>query len=308
MSDSSRVVFLKLNSWWLAVKPESLPKVLVPTTVGCSLGFSVAPAFDPLLAAMALGLALCAQWAIVLLNDYADREADAAHQARFPEHIDPRVLVAGLLRPGQVLGVGLLAALGVLVLSALMASYQRPFVPYLGLAGLVVFAAYSFAPLRLNYRGGGEILEVVGVGILLPLTGYYIAAGSLPTDNGHLLVPLALYALVGALASGLKHEPADRENGKRTCCVLFGAQVTKKVIWLAQMVGRVWCGLFFIAGDYGHFALVLGALLPSAPMFITRRFDADADCNNLPALARYKQSLVQAGYLTSVALMLDFIF
>ena len=235
-------------------------------------------------------------------------EERAAHQARFPEHIDPRVLVAGLLRPGQVLGVGLLAALGVLVLSALMASYQRPFVPYLGLAGLVVFAAYSFAPLRLNYRGGGEILEVVGVGILLPLTGYYIAAGSLPTDNGHLLVPLALYALVGALASGLKHEPADRENCKRTCCVLFGAQVTKKVIWLAQMVGRVWCGLFFIAGDYGHFALVLGALLPSAPMFVTRRFDADADCNNLPALARYKQSLVQAGYLTSVALMLDFIF
>ena len=84
--------------------------------------------------------------------------------------------------------------------------------------------------------------------------------------------------------------------------------MTKKVIWLAQMVSRVWCGLFFIAGDYGHFALVLGALLPSAPMFITRRFDADADCNNLPALARYKQSLVQAGYLTSVALMLDFIF
>ena len=91
------------------------------------------------------------------------------------------------------------------MLSALMASYQRPFVPYLGLAGLVVFAAYSFAPLRLNYRGGGEILEVVGVGILLPLTGYYIAAGSLPTDNGHLLVPLALYALVCALASGLNH-------------------------------------------------------------------------------------------------------
>jgi 1,4-dihydroxy-2-naphthoate octaprenyltransferase len=298
----------KLNAWWLAVKPGSLPKILVPVAVGWSLGFSVAGAFDPLLAALVFGLALCAQWAIVLLNDYADREADITHQAHFPEHIDPRVLVERLLRPGQVVTAGLFAVLGVLAVAAVLVFYQRPYALYLGLAGLVVFAAYSFGPLRLNYRGGGELLEVLGVGLLLPVTGYYIASGILPTGHVHLLAPITLYALIGALASGLKHEPADRENGKRTCSVLFGAPATRKVIWLAQMMARVYCGVLFLTGEYGHFALILGALLPSAPMFITRRFDADADFNNLPALARYKQSLIQAGYLTSLALILDFIF
>ena len=303
------MVSTKLGPWWLAVKPGSLPKIIAPTAVGLCMGIGVVGAAPLTLFVLAFILALCAQWSIVLLNDYADREADAAHQQRFPELIDPRVLVEGLLAPGQVLGAGLLAALGALAAgAALVVLYERFFALYLVGIGLVVLWAYSFAPLRINYRGGGEILETIGVGALLPVTGYYICVGTLPLADGHLLVPLLLYALVGALASGLKHEPADRANGKYTFCVFFGAQVTRKWIWIAQMAARAWCGVFFLTGEYGHFALVLGALLPAAPMFVTRRFDKEADYRNLAALARYKQSLIQAGYLNSVALALDFAF
>ena len=159
------MVSTKLSPWWLAVKPGSLPKVLAPLAVGLCMGVAVSQMLDFTLVALALVLALCAQWTIVLLNDYADREADMVHQAHFPELIDPRVLVEGLLGPGQVFGVGLLAALGVLGAgTALLAFYQRPFAVYLALAGLAIFWAYSFAPLRLNYRGGGEVLEIIGVG------------------------------------------------------------------------------------------------------------------------------------------------
>ena len=303
------MVSTKLKPWWLVVKPGSLPKILAPVAVGLCMGSAIVETLEPMLIVLALALAFCAQWTIVLLNDYADREADIAHQARFPDLIDSRVLVEGLLRPGQVLGIGLLAGLGVLgVGMALLFFFQRPYAVYLALAGLAVFCSYSFAPLRLNYRGGGELLETMGVGVLLPMTGYYVGTGALPLANGHLLVPVVFYALVGALASGLKHAPADRENGKRTFCVIFGAEKTRKLIWGAQMGSRVWCGAFFFAGAYGHFALILGALLPAAPMFVTRRFDQQADYRNLEALARYKQSLVQAGYLTSLALGLEFAF
>ena len=298
-----------MNPWWLAVKPGSLPKIVLPLAVGLCMGFAAVGTVDHRLIAMALVLAFCVQWCIVLLNDYADRDADIAHQARFPALIDARVLVEGLLAPGQVLAAGLLAAGGAVASgAALVFLCDRPHAIYLALLGLAVFWAYSFAPLRLNYRGGGELLETMGVGAILPMTGYYIAAGALPLANGHLFLPVVLYAFIGALTSGLKHEPADRENGKVTACVLFGAARVRKLIWAAQMAARVWCGAFFLTGEYGHFALVLGALAPSAPMFITRRFDADADYRNVPALSRYKQSIVQAGYLTSLALALDFAF
>ena len=70
----------------------------------------------------------------------------------------------------------------------------------------------------------------------------------------------------------------------------------------------MWCGAFFLTGEYGNFALVLGVLAPSPPMLIMWRFDADADYRNVPALSRYKQSIVQAGCLTGLALALDFAF
>ena len=76
------------------------------------MGFAAVGTVDHRLIAMALVLAFCVQWCIVLLNDYADRDADIAHQARFPALIDARVLVEGLLAPGQVLASGLLAAGG----------------------------------------------------------------------------------------------------------------------------------------------------------------------------------------------------
>ena len=101
-----------MNPWWLAVKPGSLPKIVLPLAVGLCMGFAAVSTVDHRLIAMALVLAFCVQWCIVLLNDYADRDADIAHKTCFPALIDTRVLVEGLLAPGQVLAAGLLAAGG----------------------------------------------------------------------------------------------------------------------------------------------------------------------------------------------------
>ena len=117
------MVSTKLSPWRLAVKPGSLPKIIAPTAVGLCMGIGAVGAVPPLaLFVLAFVIALCAQWSIVLLNDYADLEADAAHQQRFPELIDLRVLVEGLLTPGQVLGAGLLAALGARLRLTLLAT------------------------------------------------------------------------------------------------------------------------------------------------------------------------------------------
>ena len=117
---------------------------------------------------------------------------------------------------------------------------------------------------------------------------------------------MVLYALVAALASGLKHEPADRDNGKKTLCVWAGASAVKRVIWGAQILSRIWCGLLFLSGSYGMYAVVLAALAPALPMYMTRRYDSRADYRDLASLSAYKKSLQQAAYLTYAGLLLDF--
>ncbi|MGY8826866.1 MAG: UbiA family prenyltransferase [Candidatus Latescibacterota bacterium] len=295
-----------MKRWLIAVKPMALPKILLPVIAGLSLGYREMGDMEWQPVLLLLLLAVCAQWLIVLLNDYADREADRKHAIDYPELLDRRVLTTGLLTENNVLIAALLAVLGMLAAGAGLYALERPYALYLGGAGLVLLAAYSFPPLKLNYRGGGEILETMGTGILLPLLGYYISAGHLVSGNAHLLLPVTLYGFVGALISGLKHEPADRDNGKNTLVVLLGPVMVRRFVWAAQMAVRVWCGVFFLSGEYGIYAVSLAALLTVLPMYMTRRYDSRADYRDLVALGAYKKSLLAAGYLTYVGLALDF--
>jgi len=284
----------------------ALPKILLPVIVGLSLGYREMGdmVWGPV--ALVLLLAVCAQWLIVLLNDYADREADRRHLRDYPELLDGRVLATGLLTENRVLAAALCAALGIVAAGFGLYGLERPLALYFAIVGLILLWAYSFPPLKLNYRGGGEILETFGTGVLLPALGYYILAGQLVSANVHLLLPVALYGFVGALISGLKHEPADRDNGKNTLVVLLGSVMVRRFVWAAQMAARVWCGVFFLSGEYGIYAVSLAALLTVLPMYMTRRYDSRADYRDLAALAAYKKSLFWAGYLTYGGLALDF--
>ena len=102
-----------MNRWLVAVKPMALPKLLAPTLVGLSLGLGQNSIRAVHYIVLTLFLVLFAQLAIALLNDYADRDADALHARRFPELLDARVLPAlgkykkSLVQAGYLTNLGL---------------------------------------------------------------------------------------------------------------------------------------------------------------------------------------------------------
>ena len=296
-----------MNRWLVAVKLQALPKVLLPVLVGLSLGYQ--PGFDLSWAVLvlALCLAVCMQWTIVLLNDWADYQADLHHANTYPELFDKRALVEGMLDPQHVARAGLLTGLGTLLSAGGLWYMGHPYVLLLAGVGLLLLWAYSFAPLRLNYRGGGELLEAAGLGGVMPLIGYAALRVEWDYEELLLLVPIFLYGLIGALVSGLKHEPADRDNGKKTLAVWVGSGRVKRIVWGMQIISRVWCGLLFLSGSYGLSAMFLAALAPALPMYVTRRYDGRADYRDIPSLSAYKKSLQQAAYLTYAGLLIDFV-
>ena len=296
-----------MNRWLVAVKLQALPKVLLPVFVGLSLGYQ--PGSDQFwsVIVLALCLAVCMQWTIVLLNDYADYQADIRHANKYPELFDQRALVDGMLVPQQVARAGLLTCLGTLLSAGGLWYMGRPYVLLFAAVGLLLLWAYSFAPLRLNYRGGGELLEAAGLGGVMPLIGYATLRVEWDYEELLLLVPIFLYGLIGALVSGLKHEPADRDNGKKTLTVWVGSGRVRRIVWVMQIASRVWCGLLFLSGSYGLSAMFLAALAPALPMYVTRRYDGRADYRDIPSLGAYKKSLQQAAYLTYAGLLIDFV-
>ena len=123
-----------MNRWLVAVKLQALPKVMLPVLVGLSLGYQPGSDQSWSVIVLALCLAVCMQWAIVLLNDYADYQADIHHADTYPELFDQRVLVEGMLSPHQVERAGLVACLGVLLSAGGLWHLGRPSVLVLALS------------------------------------------------------------------------------------------------------------------------------------------------------------------------------
>ena len=112
-----------------------------------------------------------------------------------------------------------------------------------------IFLAYTFPPLKLNYRGGGEWLEGLGVGVALPAFHLALQGGALWVRELWLLPGWCLLALACAVASGLSDEQSDRRGGKRTYAGEYGNRAARALIERLVLVACiVWAVTMRISG------------------------------------------------------------
>lgn len=229
---------LKLGAW---------PKLLVPTVFGQAIGISLTGRVEP--AAVLFGVLFTTFGAafILLMNDWGDREVDGIKRGMFPESGSPKTIVDGVLRPDQVLMAGLVCG-AIAATSTLLAqaSIDRPLAGFGGLLCMGVFVAYTLPPLKLNYRGGGEALEMLGVGVALPLFNAYLQSGRLAISAVPILSGFVFLSLASAVASGLSDEESDRAGGKRTIASIFGNSAARFATEASLVLG-VGCWLLVSA-------------------------------------------------------------
>ena len=237
------------DRWIYALKPMSWAKLLVPMILGQGLGLWVGT--DISLAGMAFGAfyTVLDLVFIVLLNDWGDRKVDAIKRQMFPNGCSPKTIPDGILPAAALLRVGLAAGLLAGVSGFIFEAWvSRPGIAVVGLGGLVMFGAYTFGPFKFNYRGGGEFIEMLGVGAVLPWLNAYAVGGVFWAPSyTWILGGFTLMALSSALASGLADEESDRAGGKRTFTTMFGNSPIRRwvgrtlvlgtTVWLAMAVG-----------------------------------------------------------------------
>ncbi|MCA9646116.1 MAG: prenyltransferase, partial [Myxococcales bacterium] len=286
--------------WRYALKPGSWPKLLVPCVLGQGLGVVAAPRVSWVALALGVLFTLCDLAFIVFLNDWGDQGVDRIKREMFPHGCSPKTIPDGILSSRALLWAGLgCGALG--LLSAIAGEWwlarlgaPRPGLSWTALGCLLVFVAYSLPPLRLNYRGGGEALEMLGVGVALPYFNFYLQAGRWWSPWVWPLLGFALLSLGSALASGLSDEESDRAGGKRTLASVAGNEVTRQATELLVLLGAVaWVcadgalvGLWFVGG--------LGALIAVGYWLLLRRGSASAVTNAFTEQGLYKQHLHHA--------------
>jgi 1,4-dihydroxy-2-naphthoate octaprenyltransferase/chlorophyll synthase len=284
-----------LARWIYAAKLASWPKLLVPTLLGQAIGVTAVGRLDTHALLLGVAFTICDLLFVVFVNDWGDRRVDRIKRQMFPEG-SAKTIPDGILPASTVLGAGIVAGLAALIVAQIAgASLGRPGLVLAAAGLLAIFVAYTLPPIRLNYRGGGELLEALGVGVALPCFHVYMQSGVSWTAGMWLLPGFALLAYASAIASGLADEQSDRRGGKRTYASEYGNRAARALIErLVLGACLVWAIGMRIAG-------VLPAPLGAIAVIVVlvnwrrlRKLSPAAKTNAFEMHARYKHLLHNA--------------
>lgn len=214
-----------MKSWVQASRPLAHINVAVPLLLGQAAAWHVTARFSWFWLVAALLWGVLDHLFVIFANDFADHEADSGQRTLLSG--GSGVIPEGKLTPRQVGRAAQAAAIALLLHSCALSLLGRPWTPFYGLAALLLMWLYSFAPVRLSYRGGGEVLQGVGVGVGLPSLGYYLQAEGVLAP-GWIMGPAALLGVCSNVLTALPDVEDDALAGKRTWPVRHGMRSARR--------------------------------------------------------------------------------
>ncbi|WP_320047612.1 prenyltransferase [uncultured Ilyobacter sp.] len=227
----------KVNSWIKASRLPSQSYIFFPLLLGQGFYYKETGNFSIVFFILVQLFGLLIQLYIVYANDYSDYEIDKTNDTFNIFSGGSRVLVEGLISKKEMKkGILLVMGLNLLLGTVLTIGFERTkSIPLIVISFLLLWG-YSYPPIRLSYRGGGEILQTTGVAIILPLFGYYIQGGTFQGFPWIFLLFFFPIQLGCAMSTSLPDYPSDREGNKRTSTVIFGFENTKRYIIIINFV------------------------------------------------------------------------
>jgi 1,4-dihydroxy-2-naphthoate octaprenyltransferase len=150
-------------------------------------------------------------------NDYFDIDVDKYDKPTiFTGGSGVLVDNPGLRKPAKWIAITLiLCSLALGIIYTLMYSFPIWFLGFVVLGNLLGWF-YSAPPIRLAYRGLGELSMAISIGLLIPGFGYLVTSGQMNRDGLLFIVPLTLYGLAFIINVEIPDMESDRLGNKRT--------------------------------------------------------------------------------------------
>ena len=240
----------RLSLGWLTLRATRLP-FLSATVVPVSLGIVIAAAhgaFDLVSAFLTIVGASFIQLGLNVANDVFDaaQGADDANVTPTRYSGGSRVIQYGLLTFRQMATLSaLFYAAGIAIGAVLLALRGSPALLAIGALGVAISLSYTAPPLKLVYRGLGEIAVAIGFGPLMLLGAYVVQTrGALSWEPFLASIPVALLVALILYVNEIPDRRGDARAGKRTlpvrlskAAVLRGYDVTVATAYTAVVLG-----------------------------------------------------------------------
>jgi 1,4-dihydroxy-2-naphthoate octaprenyltransferase len=217
------------------------PKISLASFASMALGLCAAAADGPVHWGWFLAT-FFAVFAIEIAKNASGEVFDfdsGADLAVTPENRSPfsggkRVLVDHWLTRRQTIGIAFAGYAVFVVLGLAIVLLREPAVLPLGVAGLVLAYEYQAPPLRLSYRGLGEVAVAIVYGPLLCAGTYLVQRGSVPPRAWLVALPLGLLVAAFLWINEIPDCEADRSAHKLTLVARMGRRNASR--WFAAIV------------------------------------------------------------------------
>lgn len=212
----------RAGGWIRTLERLQLPFVgatLVPFLVALAIAARDGP-LDQVAAALTLAGVLAFHVAANVMNAYYRRRGQRAQRsASSPFGGGAEWLAPGRLHPEQLKWVAYaMYAIGIGIGLLLVASHGSEIL-WLGLAGFLLGLLYSAPPIRLAYRGLGELAVAVGFGPLIVLGTYFVQRHAWALEPLLASLPVAFLIAAVLYVNEFLDRQEDAQVGKHTLIV-----------------------------------------------------------------------------------------
>lgn len=218
---------MKILFWLNNARYNALPQSLLPAVVALCLACK-SPSFSWLYAVLAIVGVVCAHLGCNLLDDYFDYKnkgveirnnmAAAGMRARIAKC---EYLTSGKATMRQLLSVAAVFCLIAVALGVVIFLKRGMPVVYIALIAGVLGYSYSGSPLKLAYRGLGEIIVAIEFGVLNMIGVYYSACGCFSNEIWTFSIALGLLVANVLFTHSIMDFEPDKQVGKVTLAVLL---------------------------------------------------------------------------------------
>lgn len=239
-----------LAEWVEGARPRTLPAALAPVLAGSAVAWFEA-GFQPLLATLALVVALALQVGVNYANDYSDgiRGTDAARVGPL------RLVGSGKAGPEHVraaafacFGIAAVAGLAVVLLTS------HWWLLAVGAAAIAAAWYYTGGSRPYGYLGLGELFVFIFFGLVAVTGTVYIQLGAVTDATWWTAIAIGALACAILVANNLRDLDGDRAAGKRTLATRLGDAGTRRFfLGLLLLAGL---GVFGVAATSSWWALL----------------------------------------------------
>jgi 1,4-dihydroxy-2-naphthoate octaprenyltransferase len=245
-----------VEAWRVALRPRTLWIATIPVIVATALAWSVAGAFDPLIAAIALAAAVLMQVVTNLQNDvgYTLRGGETGQRIGLPRATANGWLSVAAVQRAIVASI----VLAQIVALPLMIRGGWPIVAT-SVSSTLAAVAYMGGPRPIAYTPYGELTVFVFFGLVAVCGAYYVQANEIGAAAWIAAAAIGMHAASVLLVNNFRDRAHDATTGRRTLAVVLDAPGAVRLyallvlapfalaVALAPVAGSAWYTLPLIA-------------------------------------------------------------